>query len=465
MERAGRGVSERPGARIESGDFPSRSRYPFTSSDHGVSTMTTTRPWRVTLQGAAALAAAMGVGRFVYTPILPLMHAQAGLTVQLGSTLATANYVGYLVGALVGIAVPRAVRSAAVLRTSLVVIVVTLALMPTTHDAAAWITLRTVAGIASALVFVIAVNAVLTALRGHGQHLTGWAFGGVGAGIALSGVLVLALRGADTWRQAWWLAGALSLVLTAPAWMLPLQLPAAEAPTSSPAPTHIPATSHRHFLALFASYTLEGIGYIIAGTFLVAAIDQSAPRWAGTGAWVLAGLAALPSSALWAWLSRVWPRPTLLVAALVIQAVGIALPALVGGIGPALVSAAAFGATFVGISTITLATGAHLGTPRAVAILTTGYSVGQIAGPLLVTPLLHNGYHEALLIAAAILLVAAAASGFLRHRFPHHLGPLPSRLHDRDPAVTTTRAGADTRSAAGQTTSSTPNPHPVGGRG
>lgn len=403
--------------------------------------MTTIKPWHVTLRGAAALAAAMGIGRFVFTPILPLMHAQAGLTVQLGSTLATANYVGYLIGALTGIALPKVVRSQTVLRASLVVIIATLALMPTTHSPAAWIALRLLAGIASALVFVIAVSAVLTALRTHGQHLTGWAFGGVGAGIALSGALVLALQGTNTWREAWWLAAALTLVLTIPAWMLRTDNVDT---TTSPVPEAQPSRHHspQHFAALFTAYTLEGIGYIIAGTFLVAAIDQSAPRWAGTAAWVLAGLAALPSSALWAWLSRVWSRPTLLAAALLIQAVGIALPALLGGIGPALVSATAFGATFVGISTLTLATGAHLGTPRAVAILTTGYSVGQIAGPLIVTPLLHNGYHQALLIAAAILLAAAAAAGLARHRFPHHLGPLPSRvLRDRRAA---TPASTDT---------------------
>jgi len=391
------------------------------------------RPWHVTLQGAAALAAAMGVGRFVYTPILPLMHAQAGLTVQLGSTLATANYVGYLVGALTGIAVPTVVRSHVVLRTSLAIIIVTLALMPTTHSAAVWIALRLLAGCASALVFVVAVSAVLTTLRAHGQHLIGWAFGGVGGGIALSGALVLALRGADSWRQAWWLAAGLSLLLAIPAWMLRTDV--ATSTSSATNTSAVAGHTSRHFVALFVAYSLEGIGYIIAGTFLVAAIDQSAPRWAGTGAWVLAGIAALPSSALWAWLSGRWSRPTLLAAALLIQAAGIALPALVGGIGPALVSAAAFGATFVGISTISLATGAHLGTPRAVAILTTGYSVGQIAGPLLVTPLLHNGYHEALLIAAAILLAAAGAAGLLRRRFPHHLGPLPSRVRDRDKAV------------------------------
>jgi MFS family permease len=384
------------------------------------------RPWRTTLQGAAALAAAMGVGRFVYTPILPLMHAQAVLSVQQGSALATSNYVGYLIGSLIGIAAPSAVRSRLTLRASLLVIILTLALMPASTSVSVWLVLRLIAGAVSALVFVAAVNAVLHTLRAHGQHLTGWAFGGVGAGIALSGALVLALRGADDWRQAWWLAAALSVLLAIPAWSL--RMPSGEVHEESSATTEGEGTQTapvvrsaaeaadpqraRRFAGLFSAYALEGIGYIIAGTFLVAAIDQSAPHWAGTGAWVLAGLAALPSSALWARLSHRWSRPTLLIAALLVQAVGIALPALVGGIGAALVSAVAFGATFVGISTLALAEGTRLRVPRAVAILTTGYSVGQIAGPLLVTPLLHNGYHQALLIAAVIILAAALANAF-----------------------------------------------------
>lgn len=377
----------------------------------------TTRPWRTTLQGAAALAAAMGVGRFVYTPILPLMHAQAGLSVQQGSALATANYLGYLAGALAGIAVPAIVRSRSTLRLSLAAVVATLALMPATHDFAGWFALRLVAGAASALVFVVAVTAVLGALRAHAQHLTGWAFGGVGAGIALSGALVLAVHGADDWRQTWWLAAALSAVLTVAAWRLPMtadtRTDTAPSTPASSDPVRAGAFGAR-FSGLFAAYTLEGVGYIIAGTFLVAAIDQSAPRWVGTGAWVLAGLAAVPSSALWARLSSTWSRPRLLVAALLIQAIGVALPGVVGGVAAALVSAVAFGATFVGISTLALAYGTDLGVPRAVAILTTGYSVGQIAGPLLVTPLLHNGYHQALVIAAVILVVAATASAFTK---------------------------------------------------
>jgi hypothetical protein len=144
---------------------------------------------------------------------------------------------------------------------------------------------------------------------------------------------------------------------------------------------------------------------------------------------VLVGLAAVPSTALWARLSRTWSRPTLLFAALLVQAAGIALPAIAGGVSSAAISATLFGATFLGIGSIALAIGTHLQVPRAVAILTTGYSIGQILGPLAVAPLLHNGYHQALLIGAGVVALAAVAAGVLRHRFPHHLGPLPSRVH------------------------------------
>ncbi len=359
----------------------------------------------------------MGVGRFVYTPILPLMHAQAGLSASAGASLATANYVGYLAGALAGILVPALVRSPAVLRGSLIVLIGTLAGMSATHDTTVWAVLRLLAGLTSALIFVIAVSSLLSHLREHPAHLTGWAFGGIGAGIAVSGVIVLFLRSVDAWQVAWWASAGLAAVFTVASWNLRTE--SALAPTAGAAPQPR-ARTHRWFTALLVSYTLEGVGYIVAGTFLVAAIEQSSPGRLGSGAWVLAGLAAVPSSALWAWLARRWSRPDLLCAALVIQAVGIALPALVGGVAAALISAFLFGATFLGVATIALATGAHLRFPRSVALLTAGYSIGQILGPLVVTPLLRHGYHQALVLAAVLVVAAAVAAVVLRIGFPHH---------------------------------------------
>ncbi|WP_406119853.1 YbfB/YjiJ family MFS transporter [Streptomyces sp. NBC_00989] len=371
-------------------------------------------PWLHVARVAAALAAGMGVGRFVYTPILPLMHAQAGLSTDAGAHLATANYVGYLLGALAGTLLPALVRSRTVLRGSFVLLVCTLAAMPATHSTTAWIALRLLAGVASALIFVVAVSSLLGHLRNHPAHLPGWGFGGVGAGIALSGLLVLALRSVADWQVAWWSSAVLATALAAAAWNLRPEAPIAPS-TDAPEKAVDP-----WFGALFVSYGLEGVGYIVAGTFLVAAIGQSSPGWIGSGAWVLVGLAAVPSSALWARLGRRWSRPALLCVALVIQAVGIALPALVGGVAAALVSAVLFGATFIGISTLALATGAELRFPRSVALLTAGYSVGQIVGPLAVAPLLHHGYRPALLLAAAVVLAAAVAAAVLRAGLPRH---------------------------------------------
>jgi hypothetical protein len=376
----------------------------------------------IIVPAAAAMAVGMGVGRFVYTPILPLMTARAGLSPQWGAAIATANYAGYLAGAMAGVAAPALLRSLAVYRSSLIAVVATLALMPVLTGDASWAVLRFVAGCASALVFMVAASALLTGLRARGEHLAGHGFGGVGAGIAASGALVLVLRH-STWQDSWWSAAVLGVVLIAAAW--PLRPAVADDRRTS---SGTGSAGRRWFTWLLLAYTLEGVGYIIAGTFLVAAIDETASTTLGSSAWIIVGVAAVPSAALWAGLSRIWSRPTLLAVALSAQAVGIALPALIGGTTAALASAVLFGATFLGVATVALATGAHLRAPRAVAILTTGYSAGQLAGPALVTPLLHHSYQPALLAGAAIVAVAAVAALVLRYRFPHHLGPVPRRV-------------------------------------
>src|SRR6185312_11097559 len=124
-------------------------------------------------RGAAALAAAMGIGRFVYTPILPLMTSQVGLSPSGASGLATANYAGYLAGALAAVVFPRASRSTLSWRVALVSVVGSLAAMPFTHTVAVWLVIRFVAGFASAAVFVMAVDWMLDHARGGSAQLPG----------------------------------------------------------------------------------------------------------------------------------------------------------------------------------------------------------------------------------------------------------------------------------------------------
>src|ERR1700716_3418745 len=69
---------------------------------------------RVAAAGLMALAVAMGIGRFAFTPLLPMLQEARGLSVAQGAWLASANYVGYLLGALW--ATTRRVRADAAIR-------------------------------------------------------------------------------------------------------------------------------------------------------------------------------------------------------------------------------------------------------------------------------------------------------------------------------------------------------------
>jgi MFS family permease len=401
--------------------------------------------WSVAIQTGAALAGAMGVGRFVFTPVLPLMEAQAHLTSAQASTLATSNYLGYLIGAVLGIMLPALSRARRALRVSGVVLVLTLAAMPLTRDVAAWAALRGLAGVASAVIFMVAGNMILTELASERPHMTGWAYGGVGAGIALSGALVAVVKPIGDWQAAWWASAGLTALLLAAAWLVGVTGPAERPAAPSPAPRAAPRHT-RWFAILAVSYFLEGAGYIVAGTFLVAAISATGPPWLAGSVWIIVGAAAVPSCAAWTWLSRRVSRPTLITGALLLQAVGIALPALTAAVPAALAAAVLFGGTFIGITTLSLAAGRHLRVPRAVAILTAGYGIGQVLGPLVVEPTLHGGYHEALLVGAGLVLAAGIGSGLLRVRFPH-LGEAHHRNRDAGRAEAREMAAVAERAA------------------
>src|SRR3981081_1031878 len=102
---------------------------------------------RIALAGLAALAVAMGIGRFAFTPLLPMMQADSGLSLAAGGWLAAANYLGYLFGAL---SAGFFRRSARVIRVGLLVIAGTTLAMGITHQLAVWAALRLAAGMASA---------------------------------------------------------------------------------------------------------------------------------------------------------------------------------------------------------------------------------------------------------------------------------------------------------------------------
>ena len=174
----------------------------------------TRRPLSLALGGLVALATAVGIGRFVYTPILPLMAEDPAMTKGAAGVLASANFLGYLAGALLA-ATPLLPGS----RRTWLMIALTLSAFTTGAMAfassnATFLTLRFVGGMASAFVLVFASALVLDRLHAAGRpDLAAVHFAGVGAGIALSAVLVSSLTAwAYGWRALWLASGLTALV-------------------------------------------------------------------------------------------------------------------------------------------------------------------------------------------------------------------------------------------------------------
>ena len=99
-------------------------------------------PLLALLGGATTLMVAMGIGRFLYTPILPDMIAVRLLDVASAGLLASSNFLGYFVGALGAafFANPRARR--AVLIAAIALSVLTTLAMGLTQQALLWHLLR-----------------------------------------------------------------------------------------------------------------------------------------------------------------------------------------------------------------------------------------------------------------------------------------------------------------------------------
>lgn len=356
------------------------------------------------LRSACLLAIGVGIARFAFTPILPLMTSQASMTSTMATACATANYLGYLVGALVGLRLtaPRRAGGVWVPRVAAVMACASLAAMPV-GEPAAWLALRFLAGVFGAVLFIVAADDLLS---GGWVQAAGWGFGGVGAGVVISAIVVSTLGA--SWRWSWWAVAAAAAILTALAWHMADPRPERSPRIGQPGAG---ATRRYPFAVVWWIYTLEGTGYIVAGTFLVAAVSAQAPGAIGSHAWIAVGLFAIPSCTGWTWLaSRTEPAAVLCIA-LLVQATGVVL-ATFDSPTTAMMSGILFGATIIGVPWLAVGLARSSGRRRDVALMTVGYGVGQALGPIVARPLQENGYQLSLIASACVLgLAAVLAAG------------------------------------------------------
>jgi hypothetical protein len=363
------------------------------------------RQTATTIAGVAAVALAIGVARFALTPVAPLMLASGALRgIGALARMAMANYLGNLAGTVLCVTIiPRTAQLRALQVGAVTIVLVTAAMAgPTTE--LSWLLLRAVAGVAGAIVFVCGSSIVIGRLDSRNASAgTARLYRGIGGGIALAALVVMPATG---WRSAWLYLAALAAVLAYPACRWIRQPSSSTGTRGTGVPGQLLLDQRRpsaHAMtALCAAFFLEGLGYIVTGTFLP---DLSGRALSGGQVWLVAGLAAVPSCALWGkfvsrrGLARVLP------VAFAVQAAGIALPAMIGSPGAGLLSAVLFGGTFAAIVAMVFAWARTLPggpSPRSVGVLACCYGAGQVLGPLLAS----SGIHIALLLGAAAVAIA-----------------------------------------------------------
>lgn len=372
---------------------------------------------RLALVGMLGLVVAMGVGRFAFTPMLPLMQDAFGLTMGQAGVLASANYLGYLAGAWFCTRV--SLPPSGLARAGMAVVVVATLGMGASHAMALWLCLRFAAGVASAWVLIGVSTWVIPRLRAQGrQRATGWVFAGVGTGIAVVGMIgrSLALRGVhpDTlWLVLAGVAAAIA-VLVWPAFGQASAPPVARGSSGAGSP----AAGWR----LVICYGALGFGYIVPATFLPAMARAVIPDPATYGwVWPVFGAAAavstvLASALLWRQPPRrvwAWAQATL--------AVGVVAPVVWPGTPALLFSALGVGGTFMVITMAGLQEASRVGGAAAqplIARMTTAFALGQLAGPLLaLVPIEGSGAFRfaglcaTTVLAATVVMLVRSRSG------------------------------------------------------
>lgn len=371
------------------------------------------------LAGLCANMVGIGIGRFSYVPLLPLIIDSGWASAAGAAQLAAANLIGYLIGALA--AHPLAVRlgAPAVIRGAMLALLVSLvacALQP----ALAWLWIwRCVAGATGGLVIILAAPHVLSqvpaSVRGKAVGLV---FSGIGLGVVFSGFMVPAF-GARHLQAAWLALAACAALAIVYAWPK-----FASEPVRRPAARSGPLLPRGAMLALLCAYPLDAIGYLPHTVFwveyLVHGLDL--PMSVGGAFWAVFGAGAALGPLLTGMMAdRVGFRMTV-IGCLVLKALAVGLPLLSTAMPALFISSFLVGALTPGLVAVASGRVAEIVGPgahqRNWAMMTFMFALMQALGGYAMAALygaLHS-FNLLFAIGASALLAAAVIASLGRTR-------------------------------------------------
>ena len=376
---------------------------------------------KILSSGILSLILTLGIARFSYTPLLPLMQEETWLNHSSGGWLATFNYMGYMLGAFIVASINDLQLKDKLYRIGLIIAVLSTAGMALTDNMIVWSGLRFIAGLSSAAGLLLGSGLILHWLiRHHYRHELGIHFSGLGLGIILSAVVINTTVDSLDWSQQWIVLALLGLVILFPAWLW-LPPPDMSPTTISGQALKDKPPQKKWILLLLAVYFCAGFGYVISATFLVVIVEQL-PNLSGYGdmAWLMVGIAAAPACFFWDLIARKIGEIKALQVAFLVQIIGVLLPAVSSNLYIILLSAFLYGATFIGIVSLVLTMVGRLYPSKPSKLmgkLTLSYGAAQIIAPALsgIIAQISGSYNFPLYLAAIVLSIGVFILNKMKH--------------------------------------------------
>ncbi len=365
---------------------------------------------RVYFAGICSLMVTVGVARFSYSLLLPIMQNSTGLTESAGGWLATSNFMGYMFGVLIAASMHNMNYKYNLHRLYLILSIVTTIGMLMTTNIVLWAILRFVAGICASGGMIIASGLILKWLVKHNHRAElGIHFSGAGLSIVVTSLLVEAMltMSAD-WQQQWIALAILAAIAAIPAWLW-MPHPYTDGKVDVTVVDNPPSKAFTTLMML--AYCCAGYGYVVSSTFIVDIVEGvESLKGLGAFAFLLVGLAATPAALLWDRIARNIGYLKALLAAYIIQAIGIVLPALSNSLPMVLLSALLFGGTFIACVSLvlTMAGKFYPSNPaKFMGKMTLAYGTAQIIAPVITGYIAEafGNYHIGLYLSAAVMMI------------------------------------------------------------
>ncbi|WP_201507978.1 YbfB/YjiJ family MFS transporter [Psychrobacter proteolyticus] len=393
--------------------------------------------------GMYCMAVVMGYGRFLFTATLPDIMVQLSLSTTIAGWLASINYIGYFIGALIAMFVPQRSTWQAMTLWAIISVVTTMLLVIPNMSLTLWYIIRLIAGIASGVAMILSSSFVIQTLSPERRSvLSAVHYAGIGVGISASAIVTWCLLKLGYHFDVIWLvAGVTSLPLI---WLLYAVKPRqVETVDSQQIDVKQQVSVHQAYLnfkrslyeaisghhkaltLLFVSYVLAGFGYISSATFLpvMAAQRLTTQTYAGLMIWLVVGIFAMLSNPLWGALAKRIGEIKTLMGLTVLQAFGMCLPIWFDGALGLYGNAAILGLTFVGMVSMTLTLFKNINPAYSnllIALATLAYALGQFLGPLVTVALAgkDGNFNAGLLVAAIGLMIGFVLLVWFRRQSP-----------------------------------------------